>query len=59
MTVAVVLALAVFPFVVKRSRALKAVIFSVAVFGSFPLSASELSFSGRPVSILGSVLVSP
>ena len=49
-----------------RSRASKAVILSVAVllravaiFGSLPLSACALSFSGRPVSILGSIPVSP
>ena len=50
----------------SRSRASKAVILSVAVlpravaiFGLLPLSACALSFSGRSVSILGSIPVSP
>ena len=50
----------------SRSRASKAVIVAVAifpcalaVFGSLPLSTCTVSFSGRPVSILGSIPVSP
>ena len=44
----------------SRSRASKAVILprAVAIFGSLPLSERALSFSGRPVSILGSIPLS-